>query len=153
MNIFRRRTTLTIHDLLISTRLGQKQFFSIFPCRTNFHSRPQTAAGNKEYSNQDFLFQYTSGRWLWGEKEQLAARYVKFDVAALCQAAADAVGSRSCTDITILTEGNFNKVMLLTMNDGKEVIAKIPNPNAGHPHFVTSSEVATMEFVSIYYST
>ncbi|OAL74724.1 hypothetical protein A7D00_0318 [Trichophyton violaceum] len=33
------------------------------------------------------------------------------------------------------------------MDDGKEVIAKIPNPNAGHPHFVTSSEVATMEFV------
>ncbi|DAA73906.1 TPA_exp: Uncharacterized protein A8136_3892 [Trichophyton benhamiae CBS 112371] len=33
------------------------------------------------------------------------------------------------------------------MDDGKEVIAKIPNPNAGRPHFVTSSEVATMDFV------
>ncbi|KAM5435848.1 hypothetical protein MferCBS31731_006106 [Microsporum ferrugineum] len=33
------------------------------------------------------------------------------------------------------------------MDDGKEVIAKIPNPNAGRAHFVTSSEVATMDFV------
>ncbi|EGE08072.1 phosphotransferase enzyme family protein [Trichophyton equinum CBS 127.97] len=147
MDTFRRRSTLIIHDLLVSTRLGQKQPFSTFPCRTKFHSRPQTTSGNKEYHNHDFLFQYTSGRWLWGEEEQLAARYVKFDVAALCQVAADAVGARSCTDITKLPEGNFNKVLLLTMDDGKEVIAKIPNPNAGHPHFVTSSEVATMDFV------
>ena len=75
---------------------------------------------------------------------------MKFDVTALCQVAADAVGSRSCTNITKLPEGNFNKALLLTMDDGKEVIAKIPNPNAGHPHFVTSSEVATMEFVSTH---
>ncbi|EFR02327.1 phosphotransferase enzyme family protein [Nannizzia gypsea CBS 118893] len=34
------------------------------------------------------------------------------------------------------------------MDDGKEVIAKIPNPNAGRAHFLTFSEVATMDFVS-----
>jgi hypothetical protein len=98
--------------------------------------------------NNDLLFRYTSGRWLWNEETQLAARYVKFDVEALCRVAADSVGSHSCSDITKLTEGNFNKVLLLTMDDGKEVIAKIPNPNAGRAHFVTSSEVATMDFVS-----
>ena len=26
-------------------------------------------------------------------------------------------------------------------------MAKVPNPNAGRPHFTTASEVATMEFV------
>ncbi|KAG5955921.1 hypothetical protein E4U56_006960 [Claviceps arundinis] len=31
-------------------------------------------------------------------------------------------------------------------NDGKEVVAKIPYPNAGQPHFTTASEVATMKF-------
>ena len=41
----------------------------------------------------------------------------------------------------------YNKAMLLTMEDGAQVIAKIPNPNAGTPHFTTASEVATMEFV------
>ena len=33
------------------------------------------------------------------------------------------------------------------MNDGKEVIAKVPNPNGGRPPFTTASEVATMDFV------
>ena len=39
--------------------------------------------------------------------------------------------------------------MLLTMEDGTEVVAKVPNPNAGQPHFTTASEVATMDFVCI----
>lgn len=37
---------------------------------------------------------------------------------------------------------------LLSMEDGREVIAKMPNPNAGVPHYTTASEVATMDFVS-----
>src|SRR5690348_16121489 len=32
------------------------------------------------------------------------------------------------------------------MNDGRELIAKLPNPNAGRQHFTTASEVATMDF-------
>lgn len=36
----------------------------------------------------------------------------------------------------------------MKMDDGKEVVAKLPNPNAGRPHFTTASEVATMEYVS-----
>jgi hypothetical protein len=36
------------------------------------------------------------------------------------------------------------------MDDGRQVVAKIPNPNAGRPHFTTASEVATMDFVSLY---
>jgi hypothetical protein len=46
-----------------------------------------------------------------------------------------------------LPEGNFSKVFLITMDDGKEVIAKLPNPNAGRAHFTTASEVATMDYV------
>jgi hypothetical protein len=46
-----------------------------------------------------------------------------------------------------ISEGQFNKVFLLTMDDGREVIAKLPNPNAGLPHFTTAREVATMNFV------
>lgn len=47
-------------------------------------------------------------------------------------------------------ERDRNKVFLITMNDGKEVIAKLPNPNAGRAHFTTASEVATMDFVRHY---
>jgi hypothetical protein len=46
-----------------------------------------------------------------------------------------------------ISEGQFNQVFLLTMDDGREVIAKLPNPNAGRTHFTTASEVATMNFV------
>lgn len=37
-----------------------------------------------------------------------------------------------------MPEGNFTKVLLLSMDDGKEVVAKIPNPNTGLPELVTS---------------
>ncbi|KUL89585.1 hypothetical protein ZTR_04373 [Talaromyces verruculosus] len=38
-------------------------------------------------------------------------------------------------------------MLLLSMDGGKEVVAKIPNPNAGLPGLVTSSEVTAMDFV------
>lgn len=96
----------------------------------------------------DDLFRYTAGRWLWGEEEQLSRRYVKFNVDELVHIAMRSTGSSPCVAIKKLPEGGFNKVLLLTMSDGKDVIARIPNPNAGRPHFTTASEVATMQFVS-----
>jgi len=45
------------------------------------------------------------------------------------------------------SEGQYNKVFLLKMDNGSEVVAKIPNPNAGPAHHVTASEVATVNFV------
>lgn len=89
----------------------------------------------------DALHRFTSGHWLWREHEQLAARYVKFNVAELYKVAAAAADSESCVEIVKLSEGQYNKVFLLTMNDGREVVAKLPNPNAGRPHFTTASEV------------
>jgi hypothetical protein len=59
-----------------------------------------------------------------------------------------AVRSDSCISIMKLAEGGYNKVFLLIMNDGKRVLARIPNPNAGPAFYSTASEVATMELVS-----
>jgi hypothetical protein len=94
------------------------------------------------------LGEYTSARWVWNEKEQLRRRHVSFDVAELAKVASKAVGSDLGMDLTKLPEGYFNKVFLMAMDDGKEVIAKIPNPNAGRPHLTIASEVATMDYVS-----
>lgn len=91
--------------------------------------------------DEDSVYRYTSGRWLWNEKEQFSRRYVKFNLAELVKIATQATGSMSCVEVQKLPEGNFNKVFLLTMNDGKEVIAKLPNPNAGPQYFATASEV------------
>lgn len=41
----------------------------------------------------------------------------------------------------------YNKSYVFTMDDGRQVIGKVPNPNAGLPHVTTASEVATMDFV------
>ncbi|PLB44200.1 phosphotransferase enzyme family protein [Aspergillus steynii IBT 23096] len=97
--------------------------------------------------DMEALNRFTSGRWLWREQEQLACRYVKFNLPKLVDVAASAIGSEACVRITKMTEGQYNKVFLLTMNDGREVVAKLPNPNAGRPHFTTASEVATMDFL------
>ncbi|KAE8151530.1 phosphotransferase enzyme family protein [Aspergillus avenaceus] len=98
-------------------------------------------------NDEEILHQYTSGRWLWGEKEQLSRRYVKFNLAELLRIAIAVTKSETCVQVQKLPEGNFSKVFLITMNDEKQVIAKLPNPNAGRPHFTTASEVATIDFV------
>lgn len=92
------------------------------------------------------LYKYSSGRWLWNEELQMTRRRRNFNIPELAQAAAAAVGSRSCVKISKLSEGSFNKAFALTMDDGKEIVAKLPNPNAGYEHFTTASEVATMDF-------
>lgn len=42
----------------------------------------------------------------------------------------------------------FNKIFLFTMQDGTQVVGKVPNPKTGRPHYTTASEVATMDFIS-----
>ena len=93
------------------------------------------------------FFRYTSGRWLWDEDQQLEERFRVFNVPELQRVAAESVGAATCTEMTKLGEGGFNKVFLLKLDNGSTVIARIPNPNAGPPVYTTASEVATMEFV------
>ncbi|CAE7207584.1 hypothetical protein P3342_011188 [Pyrenophora teres f. teres] len=93
------------------------------------------------------LFKYTTARWLWNEEKQFARRYVEFDLSGLVHVSTQALGARSCVSVTKVPEGNFSKVFLLTMDDGRGLIAKLPNPNAGRPYFTTASEMATMDYV------
>ncbi|XP_014561693.1 hypothetical protein COCVIDRAFT_33286 [Bipolaris victoriae FI3] len=78
------------------------------------------------------LFCYTSGRWLWNEREQLEARYRP-------------VGANKCISFEKIGEGNYNKAYRLEMEDGQKIIAKVPHPNAGPRILTTASEVATMD--------
>ena len=72
---------------------------------------------------------------------------MRFDLQELMSATARALRSAACVQVEKLSEGNFSKAFLLTMDDGKQAVARLPNPNAGRPHFSTASEVATMDFV------
>ncbi|DAA73868.1 TPA_exp: Uncharacterized protein A8136_3854 [Trichophyton benhamiae CBS 112371] len=64
----------------------------------------------------------------------------------LAAIAVKATGATKCIDVEKCPDGLYNKAFLLTMDNGKEVIGKIPNPNAGPAHLTIASEVATMEF-------
>ena len=108
-------------------------------------SRPAQA---DDVHNEDY-FTYTRGRFVSAEQHEMSQRYVRFNVPELTRLAAEAVGSKSCVGIEKYPDGMFNKALLLTMDDGTQAVAKVPNPNAGRPHFTTASEVATMEFVSL----
>ncbi|EZG05962.1 hypothetical protein H106_04448 [Trichophyton rubrum CBS 735.88] len=96
---------------------------------------------------RDELFRYTSGRWLINEKHQLDQRFVEFSIDMLCSRAAAIFGPKTKCVRVVKIEGNSNKAFLLTMDDGNEVIAKIPCPNAGAPFLTTASEVATLRFL------
>ena len=79
--------------------------------------------------------------------------------------ACKAAGGDSCVHFTKLDEGlrsvwhvlwedwltlllgSYNKVFLLRLDNGREVIARVPCPVAGPPRIVTASEVATMQFL------
>ncbi|KAF7968156.1 hypothetical protein HWV62_31736 [Athelia sp. TMB] len=93
----------------------------------------------------DSLFSYTSGRWLYNEAEQLAQRYLKFDVGALHRVVFDVCGSPVVA--MEKKEGLFNKSFMCTLADGQQVTARIKNPIAGPEHLMTASEVATMDYV------
>jgi len=75
---------------------------------------------------------------------------VRFELQDLARILAKAVGSASCLSVKKYPDGMYNEAFLMTMDDGKEAVAKIPNPNAGRPHFTTASEVVTMEFLRFF---
>ncbi len=72
-------------------------------------------------------------------------RYVRFNVQELMRAAAHAANKDRCASIVKMAEGGFNKVFLITMDDGSEVVARIPTAIAGPRRFSTASEVATLD--------
>lgn len=105
-----------------------------------------SAAGEANDPFEDF-YRYTSGRFLYDEDVHLKERYKKFSVQALKEAATKAISASSCTSMTKLADGSHNRIFLLTMDTGKQVIARIPYPLAGPAHYTTASEVATMHYL------
>jgi hypothetical protein len=57
------------------------------------------------------------------------------------------LNSRTGTKVLKCIEGLHNKAFVLTMDNGAEVCAKLPNPNAGPSRYTTASEVATRQVV------
>ena len=49
--------------------------------------------------------------------------------------------------LTKYAEGGFNRIFLLTMDDGFEAIFKVPYKIAGPKHYATASEAATLDYL------
>lgn len=96
----------------------------------------------------DDVYTFTRGRFVINESHEMFLRHVQFDAGALGEIAAEAVGSSCCIKLEKHEDGMCNKTFVLTMDDGQEIFAKIPNLTAGLPHLTTASEVATMDYVS-----
>ncbi|PYH96881.1 hypothetical protein BO71DRAFT_374436 [Aspergillus ellipticus CBS 707.79] len=83
------------------------------------------------------LFSYTPGRFLYNETSRLRERYIKFDPEALLYT----------KYIYKITEGGFNRVFLITIQDGFQAIVKTLYNIAGLRHYTTASEAATLQFL------
>ncbi|RAH41729.1 uncharacterized protein BO95DRAFT_456419 [Aspergillus brunneoviolaceus CBS 621.78] len=89
----------------------------------------------------------------FNEQRELSKRYLKFNLRQLIDIAVNiSDGARHCTKIVKCLEGLHNKAFLLTMDNGNEVLAKLPNPNAGPARYTTASEVATRELLRAYFN-
>ena len=80
------------------------------------------------------------------EKEQHDRRYVKFDLEALCEIAASTSPSVSPVREVEKLEGGYSKALCIRKEDGTELVAKIPCPNAGPARYTTASEVAVLKY-------
>ncbi|GMG03822.1 unnamed protein product [Aspergillus oryzae var. brunneus] len=96
---------------------------------------------------QDF-FRYTSGRWIWDERQQLRERYREFDILEVQKIATELSSSGSCVSMAKIGEGSYNKSFKLTMGNGKTVIARILNLNTGPAFLTTALEVTLMDFIT-----
>ncbi|OJJ37932.1 hypothetical protein ASPWEDRAFT_39644 [Aspergillus wentii DTO 134E9] len=108
--------------------------------------------GIDERVTEEDLYRYRKHRWLFNEQHELLKRYVKFNLQQLIKVAVGVSdGARSCTKIVKCSEGLHNKAFILTMDNGMEVFAKLPNPNAGPARYTTASEVATRDLLRDVY--
>lgn len=88
----------------------------------------------------------------YNEKLRQAERYLPFSVKGLKAVTARAINRREDDVVSIrkLAEGGHNRTFTLTMQDGLEVIARIPYPKTVPKKYAIASEVATMDFIRLH---
>ncbi|KAJ5799715.1 kinase-like protein [Penicillium psychrosexuale] len=87
--------------------------------------------------------------FFYNEDLRLRERYVEFSQDGLLREIERHLGPSHGhpIHITKIAEGGFNRVFLSTMEDGLEVIVKIPYPITGPKHYATASEAASMQYL------
>jgi hypothetical protein len=122
-----------------------RSLVSIKCSKSQSTSRPY----GRDDCHNEYYFRFTRGRFVADEQHEMSQRYVRFDLDELARLAAEAVDSKYCISIEKYPDRMYNKVFLLTMDDGAQIVVKILNSNVERPHLTTASEVATMKFVCL----
>lgn len=94
-------------------------------------------------------FNYTSGRWLHRDKEQLEARRLRFDFAGLCAKVVSLCDGAERVLSYEKKEGGFNRVFIFHLDNGQQMVARLPFKVTIARDLVVQSEVATMRYGSI----
>ncbi|KAF2850103.1 hypothetical protein T440DRAFT_555370 [Plenodomus tracheiphilus IPT5] len=131
----------------------------ILPTQPRYTSRPsrrlfgvtsplRIGVRSLEDDNEE-LFKYTSGRWIYNESIRLAERRLPFNVDELKRAAARSINKpeSEVQSLRKLAEGGFNRIFEVAMRDGTSVLARLPYPSTLPRRWAIASEVATMDFV------
>nr|KMM64883.1 hypothetical protein CPAG_01235 [Coccidioides posadasii RMSCC 3488] len=79
----------------------------------------------------------------------MAEQYIEFNVEALQKVVAQSINQKSIAHMQKLAEGSFNRVLLLTMNDGLEIIIKILYSITEPRKLATESEVAMLDYLCL----
>ncbi|KAI0030598.1 kinase-like domain-containing protein [Vararia minispora EC-137] len=99
--------------------------------------------------SQNDLFDYTSGRWVYNDALRHEERRLEFDVDGLRRIAAESI-NQSLDDVVSLSklaEGGFNRSFLITLRDGRQMVARVPYPVTVPKYYAVASEVATIEYL------
>ena len=85
----------------------------------------------------------------YNEALRLKERKVTFDVDGLCRLAAESV-NQNLTDVLSLSklaEGGFNRTFVISLRDGRQMVARVPFPVTAPKYYAVASEVATIEYL------
>lgn len=112
---------------------------------------PQQGAFDNEQDSEGCIapiesedpYAYANGHWLHRDKEQRQARQLDFNFSGLSQIALDAIKDATRI-ISYEKEGGYNRVFNFKLDNGDQVVTKIPTLVAGAPWLTVNSEVATV---------
>ncbi|KAL4802496.1 hypothetical protein BDV18DRAFT_146832 [Aspergillus unguis] len=101
----------------------------------------------RDLNTDNVWYPYTSTRLPSNGKQRPPIQHVKFDMDRLIKSATRALGllPKNCIKVEKFYDAKFSRTFLFTMDNNREVLAKIPHPDAGLPYYTTASEVATLK--------
>ncbi|KAL4762774.1 uncharacterized protein BDW70DRAFT_166582 [Aspergillus foveolatus] len=94
---------------------------------------------------------YTSGRWLRRDELEIESRYIQFNFDALCRKIIELCPGASTIRACRKIERGFNRVLIFTLDNAKEIVARLPFRLAGPARLTTLSEVATVRYFGCEY--